>query len=455
MELAPPTRGTAARSFRNPPEIVFLPFTRTRRGIRMTGDEFHTRYALLEQVADGAARSFHAVAPGGDAVMVHFLDDGEAGASRELLAALERLEPGRRARVREVAPVDGGFAVVTDRLPDFRSLPAWINADSHAPLPASPVGDPPAAPQGPGEFTRLFKPLDRSAPSDPSLPDDAMRAAPEPLARVAPPSVEPAAALETDAATPGSAGAKVPGDFTRTFAALRRDEPAAAPPSSVSGGSRTPEARTEPPADPAPSSRALPEDDAPPLVWSTSGAGGAERDAGRPPAADRHAGGMDGGSGATGAFAAGGGPRPGGTADPPESAGALTRLFERLELPESAQPREHGADPLPFPTPRRADAPADRPVDDGYLDLQHTPASFSAAGAPSANVPPAAPSPPPSFGLAAEPAPAPAPALATAQARLEEPAADAGASRPNVLLVGGLAAVAFIALLIVVLVLAG
>jgi hypothetical protein len=139
----------------------------------MTGDEFHARYALLEQVAGEGARSFRATAPGGGEVMVHFLDGGVTPANLALLTALERLEAARRAQVREVAAVDGIVAVVTDPIPAFRSLPAWIEA-----APSASAGTPPPADSAPpGEFTRLFRAMDPSAvmppPAAPALPEPA------------------------------------------------------------------------------------------------------------------------------------------------------------------------------------------------------------------------------------------------------------------------------------------
>jgi len=137
----------------------------------MTGDEFHARYALLEQVAGEGARSFHAVTPGGGVVMVHFLDGGVTQENLALLSTLERLEPARRERVREVAAVDGAIAVVTELIPGFRSLSAWLGGSSVPSAPsAAEVSEPPAtsAPLAPasaegpststaGEFTRLFR----------------------------------------------------------------------------------------------------------------------------------------------------------------------------------------------------------------------------------------------------------------------------------------------------------
>lgn len=122
----------------------------------MTPDEFRARYALLQQVAEGGVRSFHAATPAGGAAMVHFIDGGATPENRALLAALERLEPERRARVREVTAVDGSIAVVTDPLPGFRTLADWLQAGP--PDPAAPPAPGGAAGEAPGrgEFTRLF-----------------------------------------------------------------------------------------------------------------------------------------------------------------------------------------------------------------------------------------------------------------------------------------------------------
>ena len=82
----------------------------------MTADEFRARYALLDPLAEGGVRTFHAVTPTGGVVMVHFVDGGITPGNLALLAALERLNPERRAHVREVTAVDGSIAVVTGLL---------------------------------------------------------------------------------------------------------------------------------------------------------------------------------------------------------------------------------------------------------------------------------------------------------------------------------------------------
>lgn len=273
----------------------------------MTGDEFRARYALLEQIADGGVRSFHAVTPTGGVVMVHFIDGGITPGNLALLSSLERLEPERRARVREVTAVDGSVAVVTDLLPDFRSLPAWLggapsesSTPSAAPGPddsvaamtatASPAPSPspvaPSAPadaappaarieradeavvaksasppaeernaQEPGEFTRLFMAADlRGAPAFSQPPAAPESAPPPPL-----PEPGPAVAAES-AATESAAAEEEPGAFTRLFRAPMGPSAPAPPPAApppVSPPSAEPAGiSAAPPAVPPPAERA-------------------------------------------------------------------------------------------------------------------------------------------------------------------------------------------------------
>jgi hypothetical protein len=277
----------------------------------MTADEFRARYALLDQVAGGGVRTFHAVTPTAGVAMVHFVDGGVTPYNLALLGALERLEPERRARVREVTAVDGSITVVTELLPDFRSLPAWLGLGEAEPASASPApatpgpadsarataddpadsappahsaagdaddltvpaespfaapSDPPSAAPAdvarkePGEFTRLFLAADLTgAPAffAPAPPPAGAEAAPAPAAA---PSLgmEPAAAPLPAAPSSPAAPAAEPGDFTRLFraplagdAAIRPADPTPAP------APRTEEAApSTPPATAAPESGA-------------------------------------------------------------------------------------------------------------------------------------------------------------------------------------------------------
>lgn len=185
----------------------------------MTRGEFAARYALLDEVAGGAVRSHHAVTPAGAVVMVHFLDGGVTDGTLALLALLERLEPARRALVREVTAVDGAITVVTDRLPGFRSLADWLGARAGAPDPA------PA--RATGEFTRMFKAGDPAGWADPVGSAGSVG------------SLDPADSVDSvdsehgaqpaPAAGSGSGDRerRAPGEFTRTFLAM--DRPGAAP----------------------------------------------------------------------------------------------------------------------------------------------------------------------------------------------------------------------------------
>jgi hypothetical protein len=455
----------------------------------MTGDEFHARYALLEQVTGEGARSFHAVTPGGGVVMVHFLDGGVTQANLALLSTLERLEPGRRARVREVTAVDGAIVVVTDLIPDFRSLPGWLDAPA-SPPPAEAPADAPSAPAG--EFTRLFRAVDpggafppaaASAPpaSDPLFPQPGSAPASIPSSGSAEPMPLPGAAPATgtgDLAGGESSGGSGQGEFTRLFHALDADALSGA----ASGGSGTP-------VEPAPPAERLPEPGAapaapperasaeapPPSPWPASPSPVDERgpgaDAGLPeplppslPAAAPRLAEGDGvprAPGATGVFAAMPAPPRDGAAEPPAgdtpAGGAYTRLFQRLELPEwTAHAQDRPSADAPLPRSSRPGDDAGRPGNDDYLerlytpsaDLPHTPADAPAPVGPQAPAPAAfsasAAPPPPAF---AAPLPAPPAAVSPPPPAPAPPSHDG--SRPGSVLVAGLATLVVLALLLV------
>jgi hypothetical protein len=175
----------------------------------MTADEFRARYALLDQVSGGGVRTFHAVTPTAGVAMVHFVDGGITPYNLALLSALERLEPERRARVREVTAVDGSITVVTELLAGFRSLPAWLGLDEAEPAPASP------APATPDSHATPDDPAGSAPPAQPAdIPSDPPAAAP---------AESPLAARDAGATPAPSVGAdaprKEPGEFTRLFMA--------------------------------------------------------------------------------------------------------------------------------------------------------------------------------------------------------------------------------------------
>jgi hypothetical protein len=478
----------------------------------MTGDEFHARYALLEQVAGEGARSFHAVTPGGGVVMVHFLDGGVTQANLALLSTLERLEPGRRARVREVTAVDGAIAVVTDLIPDFRSLHAWLEAPvappadaRETPPPSAPPADAPAeVPSAPaGEFTRLFRAVDPgeafppAAASAPPASDPAPRPGSAPATGSIPspgstesmpsPGGAPAAGIG-DLAGEESAGGSGPGEFTRLFRALDADALSGA----ASGGLRTP-VQPASPAERLPESGASPAarpgrasaEAPPPSPWPASppavdasppavDEGGPGADAGPPeplppslPAAAPRlpeADGVPRAPGATGVFAAMPAPPRDGPAEPPAgdppAGGAYTRLFQRLELPEwTAHSRDRpSGDADPLPRSSRPGDDAGRSGDDDYLERLYTPSAdlpHTPADAPSA---PQAPAPAAFSASAAPPPPAFAAPLSAPPAAVSPPPPASvpaaalpshDASRPSSVLVAGLATVAVLAILLV------
>ncbi|HEX8452396.1 MAG TPA: hypothetical protein VF647_09885 [Longimicrobium sp.] len=229
----------------------------------MTADEFRARYALLDQVAGGGVRTFHAVTPTAGVAMVHFVDGGITPYNLALLSALERLEPERRARVREVTAVDGSITVVTELLAGFRSLPAWLGLDEAEPAPASPAPATPdsahATPDGPAGSAPPAQPA--AIPSDPPAAD---------------PAESPVAGRDTDAAPalPGEVDAprKEPGEFTRLFmAADLTGAPAFSGPVPPAGADSAPSldaaslrAETDPAPAPPPASSAAPAPPVPP-----------------------------------------------------------------------------------------------------------------------------------------------------------------------------------------------
>ena len=145
----------------------------------MTDQEFRARYHLLEQVADRPVRTFHAVASTGAVVMAHFIDPD---AAPERTSKLTLLPEAARAKVIDVADVDGNTVVVTKFILDFTSFDQWLDAVGGAggrgatpampgpgagaePTRSQPEEPPTAVPQfapeapmphQPGEFTLMF-----------------------------------------------------------------------------------------------------------------------------------------------------------------------------------------------------------------------------------------------------------------------------------------------------------
>jgi hypothetical protein len=86
----------------------------------MTSAEFHERYQILQQVAEGSVRSYHALAATGAVVMVHYVDHIDV---RDWVrSAIDGLRPLDRKRVIEIAFVDDTPVIVTRFILDFSSL---------------------------------------------------------------------------------------------------------------------------------------------------------------------------------------------------------------------------------------------------------------------------------------------------------------------------------------------
>lgn len=177
----------------------------------MTRDEFETRYDLLDLVAEGATRTFHALSPSGAVVMVHFVDAAESVSI--VRDRLRRLRPRYREEVQSIYEVDGAAVVITRFIKDFLDLDRWILArldqterppdglaappergthepedpresipDEGSPLPAEPVDQPRAAGAKPtpeqdeqsqmGELTALFSAHRDDDPGSPDSSED-------------------------------------------------------------------------------------------------------------------------------------------------------------------------------------------------------------------------------------------------------------------------------------------
>jgi hypothetical protein len=239
----------------------------------MTREEFNAKFQILNQIADGSVRSYHALSSSGAVVMAHFLAGEPSAESSAILSRLDTLDPERKNRVVKITDVDGSPVVVTKFILDFESLQHWLELDTTAPEDtAAPVAEqaPPAAPETapapapaeptapaelasdpdatlpfgpttsgsesapaqdspanprptaapidePGEFTRMFQvPSAGGAPMQESAPVPEAPAAPEPV---------PAPEAPPETAADG------PSEFTRLFQApLSAAPPAGTPP---------------------------------------------------------------------------------------------------------------------------------------------------------------------------------------------------------------------------------
>jgi hypothetical protein len=173
----------------------------------MLGDEFRAKYRLNKRLTQRPIRSYQAIDPDGNEVMVHVLGVQPIKA-QTLLALFEQLGPADKAKVVETIEVEGTQVVVTQVLEDFETLPGWLKDRAQIRETEAESGDfthlfrtarqeegaepeeaPPVeaeAEQTPsGEFTGLFG-LRKEAPESAPLPAEA------------PPEVEAAAQAEPE-----------------------------------------------------------------------------------------------------------------------------------------------------------------------------------------------------------------------------------------------------------------
>lgn len=227
----------------------------------MTAEEFRARYALLDQVTEGGVRTFHAITPTGSVALVHFVDGGVTPENLALLARLERLQPERRAHVREVTAVDGGITVVTDLLPGFRSLSAWLRGETADSAASPPAGiEPSGAAPAPPEPAETPLPVFAEPPAEPASignpsPTDPPTASAD-LETAAPPAAEatdsaPAvpASVDSPAAPPAFASAASESSRPRAFDFAASES--SVPPAFASSGAAPAESVPESSAAPA------------------------------------------------------------------------------------------------------------------------------------------------------------------------------------------------------------
>jgi hypothetical protein len=156
----------------------------------MTRGEFDSRYQLLSCIADAEVRSYGAreLATGRE-VMVHLLTGMSDQRSDELRRQLRQLDPRDGARVLEETDVDGEPLVLTEPLPEFTSLPDWVESRVAGTTKA------PESSGAPGEFTMLFGGALAEAPRGPepsrNLSPPPERAPPAVIRLGGPPSRQP------------------------------------------------------------------------------------------------------------------------------------------------------------------------------------------------------------------------------------------------------------------------
>jgi hypothetical protein len=249
--------------------IPFLVLRQPRRIHDMDGDEFWSKFRLLERISAGDVTTYVTQDPAGARVMAHFFR-GPPGQTRELLARLDALPEDRRSTIRQTLEVDGSPVIITDHIEPFDTFEAWIASEAPSGQPIAfvePQGDVPegagpakdaAEERAPGEFTRLFL-TERES-------------------REGPAEEPPAPAGEAESAGEGS---RAPGEFTQLFGPRERSRtPEAEPPPQPEppAATRPPTPPPLPPSPPPPSAppSAPPSPPPPPPPSELSGADAAE-----------------------------------------------------------------------------------------------------------------------------------------------------------------------------------
>ena len=237
------------------------------------------KYELGELVCEGPVRTFrakHLVL--GHPLMVHFVSGGGSG---NLANSMDRLSDEKKSFFTDAGDYDGLRYVVSRLLPDFDSLPAWLERAAGGSGPVRSAAEPPKSAGGgkaPSEFTRMFGAPNPEPPAEakpapppsssgeftrlfgalhglktPSAPSPAKPSVPaQPLPPVTPP------AHKTEAKPDSS-------EFNRYF-----QEPGSAPPGPGSAAKGTSGGLDDPfwqrPATPAPLPRPSPAPQAAPTV---------------------------------------------------------------------------------------------------------------------------------------------------------------------------------------------
>jgi hypothetical protein len=189
-------------------------------------------FKILVLIHDGESKSYLARHPSFDrTIMLHVLPKPESPEYGVLAGYLERLTPNGRKMLLDRGADEGAEYVVTERILDFHSLPAWLEkVATQAPLSAPSTAPPPPVPAAPpGEFTRLFQ----AAPAEPGPTPTGSVASPPPtppgeftrlFSSSATPAAQPPAPSQPVASQP-----KKPGSFTKQFLALSDTHPPSAP----------------------------------------------------------------------------------------------------------------------------------------------------------------------------------------------------------------------------------